>query len=532
MLAQAQRVLWRAQSGEAEQVLEELDDLLRTADATPYTDLGRLLRYARAVAHHRLDDHEATLQACDALLGHAAATGDRPWMSCAYSLRADALINVGDHDRALADLVTADLLLDGLNRPSFSLATAVNGLAVGYARLGLWQVGLEQFARMEPMLHAVASTALPVFHAYNVAVVHLESGLEQIRLGNTDEAAAQFQKSLARISDLPPLPECLRDKRMQATIDLVLGFCHAYLGDGSKAHELLAPLTDLMAEMGPEYEAGGSLTLARAAATEGRLEEALGHVGRAAEAAKATTAGTAWLRLATSYEKAHILQIEHGESPSWHAMSRYARMLHEDDIKRRQGLRNGARHRLNTERLNDEYRTISRQYLTDGDTGLPNRRGLELRLPELVARSQRHRSWLTLAFVEIVGDDEATPVTPDVLKRVVERAKPRLRSVDIVARSGPAELVFVLPGLQREDLASFLGWLRRRVGPTGDDTSAPKLITGVASSQAPSSVAGLIVAADEALRGQHAQLIQQRRGPAPGRRGGSRGPAAKRPHTV
>lgn len=93
-------------------------------------------------------------------------------------------------------------------------------------------------------------------------------------------------------------------------------------------------------------------------------------------------------------------------------------------------------------------------------------------------------------------------------------------------------VVFVLPGLQREDVASFLGWLRRRVGPTGDDASAPKLITGVASAQAPSSVAGLIVAADEMLRRQHAQLIQQRLGPAPGRRGGSRGPAAKRPHTV
>ena len=107
-----------------------------------------------------------------------------------------------------------------------------------------------------------------------------------------------------------------------------------------------------------------------------------------------------------------------------------------------------------------------------------------------------------------------------MLRRVVERAKPGLRSVDIVARSGPAELVFVLPGLHQEDAAAFLGWLRRRIGPT-NVPGAARLITGVAAARAPSSVAGLIVAADEALRAQHAQhaqLIQHRRGPAQARR--------------
>jgi len=96
---------------------------------------------------------------------------------------------------------------------------------------------------------------------------------------------------------------------------------------------------------------------------------------------------------------------------------------------------------------NEENRRLS---ITDPLTGAFNRRYLMEKLPSEVERSVRYAHNLSLLMCDVdhfkrINDNHGHQVGDEVLKRVVEIIKGKVRSTDWVARYGGEEFVIVLP---------------------------------------------------------------------------------------
>jgi PleD family two-component response regulator len=96
---------------------------------------------------------------------------------------------------------------------------------------------------------------------------------------------------------------------------------------------------------------------------------------------------------------------------------------------------------------NDENRRLS---ITDPLTGAFNRRYLMEKLPSEVERSVRYAHNLSLLMCDVdhfkrINDNHGHQVGDEVLKRVVEIVKGKVRNTDWVARYGGEEFVIVLP---------------------------------------------------------------------------------------
>nr|WP_198983898.1 sensor domain-containing diguanylate cyclase [Herbaspirillum sp. ASV7] len=94
--------------------------------------------------------------------------------------------------------------------------------------------------------------------------------------------------------------------------------------------------------------------------------------------------------------------------------------------------------------------------LTDPLTGVNNRRYIEQRMAEEVARSQRDRSALSCLFIDIdhfkrVNDQFGHQSGDDVLREVAARIKKELRLSDALGRFGGEEFVVLLTHATRDD---------------------------------------------------------------------------------
>ncbi len=89
-------------------------------------------------------------------------------------------------------------------------------------------------------------------------------------------------------------------------------------------------------------------------------------------------------------------------------------------------------------------------------TQLPNRRLLQDRIPQQIARARREQTRIALLFIDLdkfkpVNDDYGHEVGDCLLKSVAHRLRRHLRESDTVARIGGDEFVTLLADLQRID---------------------------------------------------------------------------------
>ncbi len=101
------------------------------------------------------------------------------------------------------------------------------------------------------------------------------------------------------------------------------------------------------------------------------------------------------------------------------------------------------------------------KHLADHDalTGLPNRRLLEDRLTQALARSYRNRKETAVMFVDLdrfktINDSLGHSVGDELLKEVAKRLVRQLREVDTICRTGGDEFVVVLPEIKRSSDAA------------------------------------------------------------------------------
>ncbi len=157
--------------------------------------------------------------------------------------------------------------------------------------------------------------------------------------------------------------------------------------------------------------------------------------------------------------------------------------------------------------LNDKLREIS---LTDGLTGVENRRSLEERLKEQWSHSVRLHEPMAVVMCDIdkfksVNDQYGHQAGDAVLKSIAQILKGEAREIDRVGRYGGEEFLLILPGTVLDAAITFAERLREKVE---DHTFAYEggtlrrtISCGVAAAPHPKvqDQEGLVRAADDAL---------------------------------
>ncbi len=118
--------------------------------------------------------------------------------------------------------------------------------------------------------------------------------------------------------------------------------------------------------------------------------------------------------------------------------------------------------------LRESYANSLSQALTDGLTGLYNRRYLTRHLDMLVARAKELGKPLSVAMLDIdhfkqVNDAHGHAAGDEVIKTIAQRAVSNLRNFDTVARYGGEEFCVLMPDTLEADALMVAERLRERV---------------------------------------------------------------------
>jgi two-component system cell cycle response regulator len=102
------------------------------------------------------------------------------------------------------------------------------------------------------------------------------------------------------------------------------------------------------------------------------------------------------------------------------------------------------------ERLQDMQRKLEEQSITDGLTGLKNRRFFDERLHEEFRRAQRYGDYLSLIMIDLdhfkqVNDLHGHPAGDAVLREAAALMRASIRDPDICSRYGGEEFAVILP---------------------------------------------------------------------------------------
>jgi diguanylate cyclase (GGDEF)-like protein len=136
----------------------------------------------------------------------------------------------------------------------------------------------------------------------------------------------------------------------------------------------------------------------------------------------------------------------------------------------------------------DAVRDSAELALTDGLTGLLNRRAFDRELTVACARAERFQRDLTLIVLDIdffkqLNDSYGHPAGDAVLRTVARVMEDQSRRIDVAARIGGEEFAMVLPDTPPSAALRIAERLRQGVAQSGNDSIAYTASFGVASAQ-------------------------------------------------
>jgi two-component system cell cycle response regulator len=162
------------------------------------------------------------------------------------------------------------------------------------------------------------------------------------------------------------------------------------------------------------------------------------------------------------------------------------------------------------DRLRDNVQLTMEMAITDGLTGLHNRRYLERHLATLVQQAAARSRPLSLLILDIdhfktINDGHGHSAGDDVLREFSRRVRKAVRGIDLACRLGGEEFVVAMPDTDAP-LAMLVGErIRQKIATEPFQVGAAGAITvtvsvGVSALQSPSDTPqGLLKRADEAL---------------------------------
>lgn len=153
--------------------------------------------------------------------------------------------------------------------------------------------------------------------------------------------------------------------------------------------------------------------------------------------------------------------------------------------------------------------------IQDPITGLGNRRHVERELPRLLALTDRHKSTLSIALVEIdqlrsVTERFGRPVRDAVLKTLAELMQTHTRMADLIGRTGPDEFVLVMCDASRDGAREACERLRLAVQNHAWEAVAASLV--VTTSIGLCELGGKLNAAQLLARADRARYFARSRG--------------------
>ena len=121
-----------------------------------------------------------------------------------------------------------------------------------------------------------------------------------------------------------------------------------------------------------------------------------------------------------------------------------------------------------TERLRDNVQMSIEMAITDGLTGLFNRRYMETHLGTLLEQAAARGKPLTVLVLDVdyfkaVNDTHGHDAGDDVLREFSTRIRKSIRNIDLACRYGGEEFVIVMPETDMAVATSVAERLRRRI---------------------------------------------------------------------
>jgi diguanylate cyclase (GGDEF)-like protein len=507
-LADVTGLLIRAQSGQASQVLAEIDVLLAAAHRQHAHDRAQWLRFVRFASYHELRQLDAADDVAAEMIRLAEPSGERIWEAFGHALRAMAMLLQGKFEPAYDELARAVVLLEEIAAPSYALGHAINAAVLALARLDLYELATSWLNRLHEVADNLSDAMLQTLYAYNSGWLQLNWASELELIGELDEARDHYQMTLTAFEAAPAGIDVIDTSYWPREVVVQACAARAMLGEGAAViPELRANIGAVAATQRYEATLVGYLAMARAYANEGETEQAL----EQAEMACAVSDTLPRLQVVAArayWEYATLLRRRDGTTATVEAYAQLTWRLVRDRWDERRARMQSFEERLATERVRDELRRRAAAYLSDPLTGLGNRRLIEIRLPELLVESAATGRALAVAFVDIddfksVNDELSHLVGDDLLRELAQEMRAMLSSEDAIARFGGEEFVIVLPNRTAGQAYDVIDDMRKRVEERVWNCLPPgrgiRITAGLAQSWHGATRTQLLAAADEAL---------------------------------
>lgn len=126
------------------------------------------------------------------------------------------------------------------------------------------------------------------------------------------------------------------------------------------------------------------------------------------------------------------------------------------------------------------HEAVYSMMITDGLTGIPNKRYFQEALKRELARSQRHKRPLSAAVLDVdffkkINDKHGHLAGDMVLREICARIKTSIRSDEVFARVGGEEFVVLMPETSLKEAAAFAERIRRIVADAPVEVEGGKI---------------------------------------------------------
>ena len=409
-----------------------------------------------------------------------------------------ARLHLADEQENLAfrEVIEAELLVDE-EPDSPGLAVALNGIAVAYSRLELYEESERTYARLHEVAHTVGDGWSRVALVHNRLLNRASWSLALLRIGEDQAAAERLTTAALQAREAIDVS----DTPAQSDIDALLLFADLMTTE--------LPLDDARAQFAGlvEHARGEAVGFARFGLAHRLMDD--GYLDAARQEATRTLATVhpvdgepvhsmlRWLRARTAL----LAEPDHA---GLRDVGDYAELAARQVWQLRERRREAARERLRIGRMRREHERMERASLEDSLTGVANRRRLDRERAALLDVDDR--TWTTVVYLDIdhfkpINDDQGHAVGDAVLCELATILRRTTRNNDLVGRYGGDEFALIAPDCDPDEAVRLaerlLAAIRaHRSWPTGNSVGVTVSI-GLATARGPNSQ--LFLAADEAL---------------------------------
>jgi diguanylate cyclase len=494
-----------------------------------------------AEARRKTGDYRSGIELARRAAVLAEAIGDVPTRADALRSLANQLMRLGEQEAAVTACRDAVLALEGIGDER-AICQVLTAEAIPLTDLGMYDEALQGLERARDIAHRLGDRNLLYWVHNRTGVVHGSMGdydlsseylmhaltmadgmddearfcilnnvsdnaVHQVRLkrlaGDADGAEATLREALGHVAEALRLARAAANPFRQAISLDNFGMLRALEGEHDSAMTLIQQAQRISEEHG--YRSMLSATLqhqARVRFLRGERDEAikglLEALGRALAAGEMPMAIEIHRELSDAYEQVGDFEKALGHYKSFHALDREA---HNDVAAARARM---AVHSFELDNARLESELHRRQASEDALTGLPNRRSIEERLPELAAGDTR--LCVALADVDLfkgVNDRFGHLVGDEVLRRLAALLQANVREGDLVARYGGEEFLIALGGIGLAEARARCEILREQIEAYPWEQVAPGLAVTMSLGLAPvrtgESVAEALSSADKHL---------------------------------